>query len=137
MAKTKTLNGLPYNLIQQYFCTEFYLNGGYVADWIWSAANEKNKSNIEIDILNKKVKPKELEIKQITTFLDYLKITINNELKGNGFPVDFIIKAKFEIYIPPKSKSQKIFGCIAILEDKEGKVYRSKPHAQIVYEKDL
>jgi hypothetical protein len=137
MAKKKNLKGLPNNLIQQYFSTLNYWNGGYMADWIFCAANEKNKSNVEIDILNKKVKPKDLELLQIVTFLDYLKQTIKKELKGNGFPDDYIKKAKFEIYISPENKVQKIFSCVAILEDVEGKIYRSKSYAEQSYEKDL
>jgi hypothetical protein len=137
MAKKKNLNGLPNNLIQQYFSTLNYWNGGYMADWIFCAAKEKNKSNIEIDILNKKVKPKDLEIKQIVTYLDYLKHTIVKELKGNGFPDDYITKAKFEIYISPENKVQKVFSCVAILEDAEGKIYRSKPYSEQALEKDL
>jgi hypothetical protein len=137
MAKKKNLNGLPNNLIQQYFSTLFYFEKGYMADWIWYAANEKNKSNIEIDILKKKVTPKDLEIKQIVTYLDYLKQTIVKELKANGFPDDYIKKAKFEIYISPENKVEKIFSCVATLEDAEGKVYRSNPYAQMAYEKDF
>lgn len=137
MAKKKNLNGLPNNLIQQYFSTECYWNGGYMADWIFCAADEKNKSNIEIDILNKKVQPKDLELKQVVTFLDWLNQTIKKELKGNGFSEDFIKKAKFEIYISPENKIQRIFSCVAILEDIEGKIYRSKAYAQQSYEKGI
>jgi hypothetical protein len=135
--KKKNLNGLPNNLIQQYFSTLFYWNGGYMADWIVCAANEKNKSNIEIDILSMTVKPKELEIKQIVTYLDRLNETIKKELTGNGFPDDYITKAKFEIFISPENKAQKIFSCVATLEDTDGKVYRSKPYSEKAYEKDL
>lgn len=137
MAKKKNLNGLPNNLIQQYFSTLFYYDRGYMADWIWCAANEKNVSDIEIDILRKTVNPKSIEIKPITAQLTYLEQTIKKELKGNGFPDDFIKSAKFEIYISPENKVSKVFSCVATLTDTEGKTYRSKPYAEMAYENDL
>lgn len=134
MAKKRNLNGLPNNLIQQYFSTLFYYDKGYMADWIWNAANEKNISDIQIDIINQTVIPQELQIKPITAQLIYLHQTIKKELTNNGFSDDFITKAKFEIYISPENRVQKFFSCLATLEDKDGKTYRSKPYAEMAYE---
>lgn len=137
MSKRKNINGIPNNLIQQYFSTLFYWNGGYMADWIWSASTEKNVSEIEIDILNKKVLPNTIEIKQITTYLDRLKTTISKELINNGFEEDFIVSAKFDIYISEKFRTQKLLTCIATLIDKEQRIYKSKTYTEKAYEDTL
>jgi len=137
MAKKKNLNGIPNNLIQQYFSTLFYYDKGYMADWIWNAAKEKNISDIQIDIINKTVTPKDLQIQPLTAQLIKLQQTIRKELVNNGFSYDFIVKGKFEIYISPENKVQKTFDVSVTLEDKDGKNYRSKPHAEIAYEEDF
>jgi len=137
MAKKKNINGLPNNLIQQYFSTLFYYDKGYMADWIWNAANERNVSDIQIDIINKVITPKDLQIQPLTTQLIRLQETIKKELINNGFADDFIIKAKFEIYISPENRFQKILAVLATLEDKDGKIYRSKPYAEKAYEADF
>ena len=137
MAKKKNLNGLPNNLIQQYFSTLFYYDRGYMADWIWNAASEKYVSDIKIDIINKTVIPKDLQIQPLTIHLIRLQQTIKKELINNGFIEDFIVKAQFEIYISPENNSQKIFGVVVTLEDKEGTIYRSKPYAEKAYETEF
>jgi len=137
MAKKKNLNGLPNNLKQQYFSTLFYYDKGYMADWIWKAAREKNVFDIQIDIINKSVTPKELEIEPLTSQLIRLQQTIKKELISNGFSEDFIVKAKFEICISPEHIVQKIFGVLVTLEDKDGKIYRSKAYAEMAYEADF
>jgi hypothetical protein len=137
MAKRKNINGIPNNLIQQYFSTLFYWNGGYMADWIWSASTEKNISEIEIDILKKTVSPNTIEIKQITTYLDRLKTTISKELTNNGFEEDFIVSAKFDIFISSTFKTQKLLTCIATLIDKEQRIYKSKTYTEKSYEETL
>ena len=134
MAKKKNLNGLPHNLKQQYFSTLFYYGKGYMADWIWNAAIEKNVSDIQIDIINQTVMPKDLHIRPLTAQLIKLQQTIKKELTNNGFPENFIVKAKFEIYISPENRNQKIFSILTILEDRDGKIYRSKPYAEMAYE---
>ncbi len=134
MAKRKNINGLPNNLIQQYFSTLFYWNGGYMADWIWNASTEKNISEIEIDILNKTVLPNTIEIKQITTYLDRLKTTISKELTNNGFENDFIVSAKFDIFISAKFRTQKLLTCTATLIDREQRIYKSKTYTEKAYE---
>ena len=135
MAKKNKLKGLPNNLIQQYFSTLFYFEKGYMADWIWNAAYDRNISDIQIDIIKETIIPKDLQIQPLTVGLIRLRETIKKELKNNNFTEDFIEKAYIEIYISPELKNQKIFGVLVTLEDKEGKVYRSKPYTQMVYGK--
>ncbi len=137
MPKKRNLNGLPYNLVQQYFSTLFYFKKGYMADWIWCAADEKNVADIEINILTKTVNPKLLEINPITAYLDRLQETIKKELVANGFGDNFIKSAKFEISISETDKPKKLFRCVAILEDKYGKIYRSKIHTDSSLEKKI
>jgi len=137
MNKKKNLKGLPNNLIQQYFSTLFYYDKGYMADWIWNAAREKNVSDIKIDIISKTIIPKDLQILPLTVHLFRLQETIKKELENNDFADDFIVKAQFEIYISPENSSQKIFGVVVTLEDKDGTMYRSKPYAEMAYEKEF
>ena len=122
MGKRKNINGLPNNLIQQYFSTLFYWNDGYMADWIWNASTEKGINEIEIDILNQIVSPTSINIKQITTYLDRLKNTIDKELINNGFQTDFIVFAKFDIFISSRYKIQRLLTCTATLIDKEQRI---------------
>jgi hypothetical protein len=130
MAKKDRINGIPNVLIQQYFSTLFYSK----ADWIWNAANDKNVSDIKIDIIKETIIPKELQIQELTGGLCTLRQTIKKELENNGFSEDFIKKAQFEIYITPAYKNDKFFGVIATLEDKDGNIYRSKPYIEKAYE---
>lgn len=105
MGTRKNLNGLPNSLEQRYFSTLFYWNGGYMADWIWNAANEKKVRDIEIDILNESVEPKVLQIRPIISQLPKIRDTIQTTLKSHNFPDDFITAAKFIIYISQKHKA--------------------------------
>jgi hypothetical protein len=134
MGKKRNLNGLPNSLEQSYFSTLFYWHKGYMADWIWNAANEKEVTDIEIDILNKKVKPTDLEIEPIIAQLFRLQETIEKTLKSNGFSPDFITEAKFNIYISQKYKAQKLFSCQAIVTDRDGKNYEGKTFTEKAYE---
>ena len=108
-----------------------------MADWIWCAMSEKNLSAIEIDILNKTVAPKDLEIKQITTYLERLQETIKKELTGNGFQNDFIASAKFEIFITENHKIRKRLNCVAVMTDSTGKIYKSKKYSESSYMENL
>jgi len=62
MAKTKTLNGLSYSLAHSYFSTINYYSKGYMSDWIVNSAFDIGIDNVQIDILNKEIFPKELMI---------------------------------------------------------------------------
>jgi len=50
---------------------------------------------------------------------------------------NFIKSAKFEISISETDKPKKLFRCVAILEDKDGKIYRSKIHTDSSLEKKI
>jgi len=132
MGKTNRINGLPNTLIQQYFSTLFYYSKGYMADWIWNAAEEKQISEIKIDILKKTVEPVELEIKPITVYLDLLQETIRKELSANGFESDFIKSAKLQIVLPDKRK--KLLNCESTLIDKNERIYKSKKYSEVAYD---
>jgi hypothetical protein len=120
MPKKRNLNGLPNSLEQRYFSTLFWWEKAYMADWIWNAANEKEVTDIEIDILHDTVFPKELEIRPIIAQLNRLRETMKKVLNNNGFPTDFIVDAKFKIYISQKYKAMQLLTCQAVLIDKEG-----------------
>jgi hypothetical protein len=130
----KNLSGLPNSLVQRYFSTLFYWNGGYMADWIWNAANEKKITDIEIDILTDHVKPKVLQIKPIVGHLPKLRETIQTTLKSNDLPGDFIKETKFIIYISQKHKTSRLLTCQGMVRDQEGKEYVGKIYTEKAYE---
>jgi hypothetical protein len=134
MGKRKNLNGIPNTLVQQYFSTLYYFQKGYMADWIWNAANEININEIEIDVLNSTVEPKKLEIKPILSYLYKLRNTTLNTLNSNGFPNDYIIEIKFKIFISNQFKSQKLLTCQAFLKDKENNIYVGKTYTEKSFE---
>lgn len=134
MGKKKNLNGLPNSLEQRYFSTLFWWEKAYMEDWIWNAATEKNISDIEIDIIQGTVEPKELEIKAIVGHLHLLRRTIVTTLESNNFPADFIVEARFKIYISKKYKELRLFSCQGIVADKEGHVYEGKVYTEKAHE---
>jgi hypothetical protein len=130
MASRKNLNGLPNSLEQRFFSTLFYWNGGYMADWIWNAAIEKNIKDIEIDILNEKVNPGILHIKPIIGYLPKLKETIQTTLKSNDLPDNYIKDAKFIVYISQRHKTSRLLTCQCVITDREGKEYAGKVYTE-------
>ncbi len=137
MPSKKLINGLPNNLIQQYFSTLFYYSEGYMADWIWNVAIQKNHSQLTIDILNNTVRPIDFQIKPIMAYIDYLQATIRNSLTSNGFDKDFIVDAKFNISISKRLNIRRLLIIEAIVIDKDGRVYKSKKYEEEVYEKSF
>ena len=125
MPKLKNLNGLPNNLAASYLSTLGYYHGGYMADWINYIARNKNIGKITVDILNKKVEPKEAQIKPLLAHLDKLKGIIYKELENNGFEKSFVTKAVLEFEIPIESKVRTV-NCYPRLIDKNGKMYDLK-----------
>lgn len=136
MAKTKNLNGLPNNLAKSYLSTLGYYDGGYMADWINYIARKKNVSEIEIDILNKKVTPTEVNIQPLIADLEKLKNIIQAELKSCGFEMSFITIAKMRFEIPFNSpNTNPIVYCYPFLEDENGKIYKPKNRiVEVAYE---
>lgn len=130
----KNLSGLPNSLVQRYFSTLFYWDGGYMADWIWNAANEKNITDIEIDILTDHVTPNVLQIKPIVGHLPKLRETIRTTLNSNDLPGDFIKEAKFIIHISQKHKTSRLLTCQGMVRDQEGKEYVGKIYTEKAYE---
>lgn len=135
MGKKRNLNGLPNTLVQRYFSALFYWRTGYMPEWLWFSADEKSVTEIEIDILNQTVKPKELEIKALVALLPELSETINKTLKSNGFPSDFIVEAKISVYISQKHKASKLLSGTGFIKDVDGKVYEGSPITEKAYAK--
>jgi hypothetical protein len=95
----KNLNGLPYSLAQSYFSTLNY-SGGYTCDWIVNGANALGITSVEIDVLQKRISPPQMEkIKSLTWALGYLNPIIEKTLVSNSLPSDFIRELKFQITI--------------------------------------
>ena len=127
MGKRRNLNGLPGNIALSYLSTLGYYCGGYMADWINYIARKEKVAELEIDIYNRTIRPKQVEIKPLFSELTKLEKIIKSELNKNGFESDFIVKAilKFEIPIDSPNIKRTIY-CYPILEDVNGKIYKPK-----------
>ena len=130
MAKTKILNSLINNLAHSYFSTYNHYGNGYLSDWIVNSANEIGVDHIEIDIINKKVFPKKLEIKPILDYLDPLLNIINKNLISNKLATDFIVEAKFIIDV----KKDRVMVCNGYVRGSNGMIYSCKPYVEKSYE---
>ena len=129
MAKTKILNSLNDSLAHSYFSTLNFWDGGYLSDWIVNASFELGINKVEIDILEKKVSPKRLEIRPLLYYLDALPKIIEKTLKSNKLPLDFVIEAKFEITV----KDDRVMICDGYVKGKNNRIYRSKPYSEQSY----
>ena len=89
MPKRKNLNGLPHNLVKSYFGTLRYSGkdnlAGYMADWIFNAAERLGVDTVILDITNQTIDPKELELLPLSYHLKDLQAIIRKELATNGF----------------------------------------------------
>ena len=127
MAKAKNLNGLPGNIAMSYLSTYGYYDGGYMADWINYIAREYDLKEIEIDVLNKKIKPKVADIKPLHNRLEQMNLLISKELENHGFENGFIKKAVMNFEIPIDDvKFQNTIYCYPFIEDENGRIYKPK-----------
>lgn len=131
MAKTKILNGLSYSLAHSYFSTINYYSKGYMSDWIVNSAFDIGIDNVQIDILNKEIFPKELMIRPLLINLDDLKHIIDKTVKSNDLPADFIKEAKFDIKV---TKDRQII-CSNFTIGENGRIYKSKDYIEQSYER--
>lgn len=105
-----------------------------MATWIWNISVEKNIDELSIDILNKKINLKELEIEPILIFLPKLKTGISKTLENENYPSDYIKEAKFFIKIFQKDPHIK---CTAFLTNKEGEKYMGESIQFNVYDNNF
>ena len=132
MPKVNRLNGLPNTITQQFFSTTFYYSKGYMADWIFNSASEKNVSELTLDFWNNTVEPNVLEIKPILRQLPRLKETVWKTLKSQNFESDFIRSGILNIKMG--KTGYRYLYCKTILIDKNGKEYIGKEYLESVYE---
>ena len=72
---------------------------------------------------NTTITPPQLNIHPLIINLAELKTIVYKELKGNGFPPDYITEAKIKVqFLNPKTHSQTIY-CFPVVIDKEGHIY--------------
>ena len=130
MARRKQLNGLPNDLVYSFFSTLRYWEKGYMSDWIVNASLDLKVENIQIDILNKQITPKELEIKPILYHITELESIIKKVTEHAGFEHDFIKQAVFDIEIHKNRQLQ----CKTTLIGENGEVFNSKNYIEESYE---
>jgi hypothetical protein len=127
----KKLDGLPDALTQRYFSDKFFYGKGNMATWIWNVSVEKSIDELKIDIVNKKVYPRDLEIQPILEYIPNLNRAIIKTLENEKYPADFIQEAKFHIKIIQEDPH---LNCTAILADKDGKKYLGNIFSINVYD---
>ena len=135
MPKVNRLNGLPNTITQQFFSTTFYYSKGYMADWIFNSASEKNVSELTLDFWNNTVEPNVLEIKPILRQLPRLKETVWKTLKSQNFESDFIRSGILNIKMG--KTGYRYLYCKTILTDKNGIEYIGKEYTESVYEDEF
>jgi hypothetical protein len=122
MAKTKILNGLSYSLADSYFSGLGYFEKGTMADWIVNLANEIGIFQLQIDIINKEILPKEFKIYPLLAHLDFLNHVILKTLDSNKLSVDFIKEAKFNLVVT----SERYIHCSHYTIGENKRMYTSK-----------
>ncbi len=120
MPYKNSIQDLPNLLTEQYFSNGFFYEKGTMADWIWNIAIQKGYIELVIDIQKSTITPKVLALKPILIQVPKFKNTIQEILKSEGKPTDFIIEATFQIQLYEKENTLK---CLAILTDINGKKY--------------
>ena len=101
-----------------------------MSDWIVNAGLEIKTNRIIIDILNKQIVPKEIEIKPIMYHLNDLDGIIRKVTNHAGFNENYIKKAIFEIEI----LENRYIKCLAILTGEDGKTFKSKEYFEKSFE---
>lgn len=133
MGKRRNLNGLPNSLVESYLSTLMYFDKGYMACWIWKLASELKITELEIDIINETTTPAEIKSKPIIAYLDQLRDTISKTLISNEFDSNFIVKAKFKVWITKQDAAIRQISCQGIVEDIDGRVYEGKVYNETAY----
>ncbi len=121
MAKTKTLNGLAYSLAQSYFSTYNYYKKGYLSDWVVNGMNGLGIKAMEIDILQERITPVEMEMKPLMVFIKDLKPKMEKALVNNSLSPDFLIELRFHITI----KGNRGMRCHGYAKGINGRVYEA------------
>ena len=130
MAKPRLINGLPHDLVQSFFSTLNYWEKGYMSDWIVNAAQGLKIQKIRIDIVNKAIDPKEIEIKPILYNIKELDKIIDKVLLNAGLTRRFIQQAYFDIDI----FDDRYLKCQTIIIAEDGKIYQAKDYIEKSFE---
>jgi hypothetical protein len=130
MAKPRLINGLPHDLVQSFFSTLRYWEKGYMSDWIVNAAQELKINKIRIDIINKTIDPKDIEIKPIIFNINELDKIIDKAITNAGLTRNFIKQAYFDIDI----FNDRYLKCQTIIIAENEKKYQAKDYIEKSFE---
>jgi hypothetical protein len=126
MARRKSLNGLPHNITQSFFCAERYYGRGYMADWLLNAARTLNLDRASLNVLTATFEPDALNLRPLIFNAWSLNEIIAKELLANGFEADFITEARIDFqFLNPNIFRNGIY-CFPYLMDQAGRRYESK-----------
>jgi len=132
MEKTKNVHKIAEKLALTYLNTQrtrrYNLHPIPISNYIiYSAQDQKFIKEIEINILDKKISPKEANESELTPDWDELIRILQKELSILGLDLDFVKNAILKFEIPqdhPRFRST--YFCYPFIEDKEGNIYSPK-----------
>ena len=101
-----------------------------MSDWIVNACTELHVNKVKIDVLNKCIEPKEVEIKPLIYNISELNGIISKSLKHAGYDDKYITQAYFEIDLI----EDRCIKCVAILIAENGKTFCSKDYFEKSHE---
>ena len=133
MARIKSLNGLPNEIVQKYISTMMYYDKGYMPDWINKRLKELNISNAEIDILNGTSVPSEFIIEPIIYYFPKLRDHMQRRLIQFGFESNYITQGIFKINITNMDAAFSSISIQCILTTKEGRNIIGKNYRERTY----
>jgi hypothetical protein len=129
MAKLKLLKSIGHNTVHSYLSLMNYRNG-YVVEYLYNIAKDKNVDCIVIDILERSIQPEIFEIPVIKYSLDDLREDFERHLEGANIPLDYVISAKVSIIFDLKNPHIDVSGaelekynCSVDIIDKNKKSY--------------
>lgn len=132
MAKLKLLKSIGHNTVHSFLSLMNYRNDGYVIEYLYNIAKEKNLESIVIDILSRSIKPESFEIPVIKGSLNDLWKDFENHLKRENIPTDNVKSATATIvfnlekpHIGASGNELETYNCLVEIIDKNDKSYKA------------
>ncbi len=133
MRPVRSINGLPNNLVQMFFSTHAYSDGGYMADHLGDVAFRHNQFDIRIDILHERMEPASCAKRALRSYLPRLRGHIAEELHRHQLPPDHVAMAEMEFSVRRShTKTPIVIGKCAVTT-KQGRVIKGKSYTEQIY----
>lgn len=133
MRPVRSINGLPNNLVQMFFSTLAYSDGGYMADHLGEAAVRKKVFDTRIDILRERIEPVACATSGLRSYLPRLRGHIASELERNELPFDHISEASMEFSVHRSHPTTPWVTGKCTVMTKQGRVIKGKSYTERIY----